>query len=521
MVLAPCPVKRGLLPLFCVLTAGAMGLAVLPETAYAQSERRLYAKRYAPKRTVAADKREKTAKPPPGPVLAVISIAKQRVSVYGSTGLLGHSAVSTGQAGHRTPTGVFSVIQKNRWHRSNIYSGAPMPYMQRITWSGVALHAGVVPGYPASHGCIRLPHNFAVDFWGMTKIGARVVVAPDEVQPAEVAHAQLPAPTLTPAPAATAENGGDTQPKTALVALSLNEKAAEANDASPTGPRLLNPMERARAAKAFTAADAAAKAKAAKLAVAFSAQKAAEANKAIAALRNAELAHAAARSRLDAAIALLDAAKTPEAVERAKATVAAAEAKLTDATKAAEEARAVESVKTPEAFTAARAAWDAESMSTAAAGAAKAAERGIEPISIFISKKTGRLYVRQAWAPIHEAPVTIKDAEAPIGTHLYLAVEPIEDGKTMRWLSVSMPSGPTVPENRAGLRRGERAPVAPPAQSGRPQETAASVLDRVEIPEETRKFISDKLWTGASLILSDQGISHETGVYTDFIVLTR
>ena len=521
MVLAPSPVKRGLLPFLCVLTAAVSGLAVaLPEAAYAQSERRLYGKRYAPKRTAAAEKREKAVKPPPGPVLAVVSIGRQRVSVYGSTGLLGQSAVSTGQAGHRTPTGVFSVIQKNRWHRSNIYSGAPMPYMQRITWSGVALHAGVVPGYPASHGCIRLPHNFAVDFWSMTKIGARVVVAPDEVQPVEVAHTRLPVPTLTPAPTTTAENAGDAQPKAALVALSLNQKAAEANDASPIGPRLLNPMERAKAAKAFTAADATAKAKAAKLAVELSAQKAAEANKAILALRNAEMALAAARSKLDAAIALQDAAKTPEAVERAKSAAAAAEAKLAEATKVAEEARTVESIKTPEAFAAAREAWEAESASTAAAAAAKVADRGTEPISIFISKKTGRLYVRQAWAPIHEAPVTIRDDEAPIGTHLYLAMEPIEDGKTMRWLSVSMPSGPTVPESRGGLRRGER-PPAPPVQTGRPQETAASVLDRVEIPEETRKFISDRLWTGASLILSDQGISHETGVYTDFIVLTR
>ena len=91
--------------------------------------------------------------------LIVVSIPKQRISVYGAGGFTAQSAVSTGTAGFPTPTGVFSVIQKNRYHRSNIYSGAPMPFMQRITWSGVAMHAGVLPGYPASHGCIRLTHN--------------------------------------------------------------------------------------------------------------------------------------------------------------------------------------------------------------------------------------------------------------------------------------------------------------------------------------------------------------------------
>ena len=79
--------------------------------------------------------------------------------------------------------GVFSVIQKHKYHHSNIYSGAPMPYMQRITWSGVAMHAGVLPGYPASHGCIRMPMNFAVKMWGWTRMGARVVITPGELTP--------------------------------------------------------------------------------------------------------------------------------------------------------------------------------------------------------------------------------------------------------------------------------------------------------------------------------------------------
>jgi len=99
---------------------------------------------------------------PKGPLQIIISIADQQISLYDNGALIARSSVSTGVQGHPTPLGVFSVISKERWHRSNIYSGAPMPYMQRITWSGIALHAGVVPGHPASHGCIRLTNDFAI-----------------------------------------------------------------------------------------------------------------------------------------------------------------------------------------------------------------------------------------------------------------------------------------------------------------------------------------------------------------------
>ena len=98
---------------------------------------------------------------PPGQLHIMISIKSQRVTVYSDGVLAAKSDVSTGVPEHPTPTGVFSIIQKNRHHRSNIYSGAPMPFMQRITWSGIALHEGALPGRPASHGCIRLTQDFA------------------------------------------------------------------------------------------------------------------------------------------------------------------------------------------------------------------------------------------------------------------------------------------------------------------------------------------------------------------------
>src|SRR4029453_5184085 len=118
-----------------------------------------------------------------GGLSVIISIDKQHLTLYSDGQPIAHSRVSTGVPGHPTPTGVFSVIQKDRWHRSNLYDNAPMYYMQRITWSGVAMHEGLLPGVPASHGCIRLPREFAARLWGVTKLGVRVVVAQQEVVP--------------------------------------------------------------------------------------------------------------------------------------------------------------------------------------------------------------------------------------------------------------------------------------------------------------------------------------------------
>src|SRR6202051_4586768 len=136
-------------------------------------------------------KKARADAPPKGPLQIIISIADQRVSLFDNGALIARSSVSTGTPGHPTPLGVFSVISKRRWHRSNLYSAAPMPYMQRITWSGIALHAGVVPGHPASHGCIRLTEDFAVRLWHLTKRGTRVIIAHDDVQPVEITNPHL------------------------------------------------------------------------------------------------------------------------------------------------------------------------------------------------------------------------------------------------------------------------------------------------------------------------------------------
>jgi lipoprotein-anchoring transpeptidase ErfK/SrfK/peptidoglycan hydrolase-like protein with peptidoglycan-binding domain len=134
------------------------------------------------------------------PMILVVSLGKQKVDVYRGMTLITSSSVSTGTPAHATKAGVFSILEKRRYHHSNIYSGAPMPWMNRITWSGTALHAGVVPGYPASHGCIRLPFSFAPKLFQITTVGDNVVVARNRLAPQVIEHPALFQP-LPPSPA--------------------------------------------------------------------------------------------------------------------------------------------------------------------------------------------------------------------------------------------------------------------------------------------------------------------------------
>src|SRR6202045_4365157 len=125
------------------------------------------------------------------PIMAIVSLHSQRITVYDAQGWILRAPVSSGQKGRETPAGIFSVIQKVEEHYSNLYDDAYMPHMQRITWSGIALHGGVLPGYPASHGCIRLPFDFAARLFDATAMGMRVIVAPTDVAPVEIAHPVL------------------------------------------------------------------------------------------------------------------------------------------------------------------------------------------------------------------------------------------------------------------------------------------------------------------------------------------
>ena len=343
---------------------------------------------HAPARHKHRHKKPQSSKQEPlrvanGPLQIIVSIADQRISVYDNGALIARSAASTGVPRHPTPLGVFGVIGKKRWHRSNLYSAAPMPFMQRITWSGIALHAGVVPGHPASHGCIRLKQDLAVRLWHLTRLGTRVIIAPNDVQPVEIASPRL---------LITKQSAASDPPES---------RAAMADDPIMT---------------------------------------------------------AASPSNGDA-----------------------------------------QHVATLEAQGASRAA---------------VAPRKAAPISVFVSRKSSRLYVRQGFAPLFDVPVTIRDPEQPLGTHVFTAMGLADPA--LRWTVTSMPEkSPRAPEAVKQHRPGRQIVQEPSPDK------ANAALDRIEIPQHVVEHINQRLTPGASLIVSDQGISPETGNGTDFIVVTR
>jgi len=340
-----------------------------------------------------------------GPFQIVVAIARQQVTLYGQNGPIAHAAISTGVPAHPTPLGVFTVISKQKWHRSNIYSGAPMPYMQRITWSGIALHAGPLPGYPASHGCIRLPQDFAIRLWDTTKVGVRVIVTLEPAAPVEIAHPNLfvmkkPEEKAVPV-AATAET----------------TKAAMTPAADPPGA--------------------------------------------------VRLAAGTAMTEVPVSIAVTPMEQRPVG-ERPH-------------------------------------------------------RKG--PVSVFVSRKQNRVFVRQGFVPLFDLPLTIAAPDRPLGTHVFTAMALKDDGATMRWTVVSIPSGYSHQTDHAGKRAKKTSndrremPVAGSAPQG--VSTAAAALDRITLPPEAIEQISALLSPGASLIVSDNALSDETDIDTDFVVLTR
>ncbi len=749
-------------------------------------------------------RREKAASesaPPTGPLFFVISTNKQHVSVYGSNGLYEVSPVSTGRPDHPTPLGIFSIIGKERFHRSNLYSGAPMPFMQRITWSGVAMHEGVLPGYAASHGCVRLPHEFARRLFGYTDGNERVIISRQDIAPAAITHPRLFEPKLMAVPGPTVVSGAGQMLQNAIaltqssrltggaekLEIAVNPGTPDANQAA-SEQKLLNPIEFAKAMKAqaakqaeqaaaalnparnaieakerevreaaFTlrkaeialasakdiagAADqrekrAAADVEAAKAAAETMVQagaKVAEAEAALSAaqrvkaekdqnaasgpapsvleamakdareaalsVRKAEIALANAKDVLEGAdrrakrtagdieaakaaadaksqaeakvaeaeaalsaarrvktdkdqelastprdaakakdareaafaarkaeIAVANAKDVLEAADRrakrtsgdieaakaaadaksqAEAKVAEAETALSaarsvekerstalnserdameakakevrdaaaavrkaetglagakdlletsdrrakrlageeEALKAASETKAQASAKLAEAeaalsalqrvktekdqaaASAMKAYKDADYTRKAAADAAKSWERRLAPLSIFVSRKSQRLYIRQGHIRVFDVPVTIREPEKPLGTHVYMAMpqKGAQDSQSpLRWLVLTIPDANTDTGDEP--RRQRRRHYEDDAEAKAPAVPAASAseaLDRIEIAPEVREKISEMLWAGSSLIVSDKPMSGETGEYTDFVILTR
>jgi L,D-transpeptidase catalytic domain len=450
------------------------------------------------------------------PLLAIVSLSDQRVTIYDAQGRILRAPVSSGQTGYETPAGIYSVIQKEAEHYSNLYDDASMPFMQRITWSGIALHAGALPGHPASHGCIRMPHGFAERLFDLTKMGMRVIVMPSDAAPIDIVHPALfkPRPIGGEIAVATPPASNDTQQK-----MRLGGVTPDANVPPPTvSPKQLETLKSIAATKQAEAEVAARKADEARLASTRSTGEAARAAKAV---RLAENAKSRADAQLKSAEQALEAATGSPAKERAEEAKSKAEAKVAEANAQLETAKADAAAKADAVAGMREAAKTAEATRVAAANAAKEATARMSPVSVFISRQTQKLYVRQAFQPLFDTPVTIRDADQPIGTHIYTALDYTNDGADVRWSVVSMTRSQGQEGRESDSYGNRRSRYA--SRSAEPAMTdvagAKSALDRVTIPKEAMDRIAEVVSPGSSVIISDEPISKETGKGTDFIVL--
>ena len=403
------------------------------------------------------------------PIMAIVSLRNQRITVYDSSGWILRAPVSSGQSGRETPAGIFSVIQKEAEHYSNLYDDAYMPDMQRITWSGIALHGGSLPGYPASHGCVRMPYDFAEDLFDKTHVGMRVIIAPTDVAPVEIVAPAL----LPPKPSA---------------ADALAARTAEANEAAR------------KADQARTAAGTAFR----------------EAAQATRPVREAENLKLRAETQLAAAETALGSASSDEAKQQAEAAKAEVTTRLAELQSQWEAAKADLQPKLDAVKLTREAAVTAENARLAAAEAERQAAHALEPVSVLISRQTQRLYVRQGFEPILESPITITDPDRPIGTHVFTAVEGNNSDSNLRWSVVSLSDGrPHDAEPQGHARGGKRHDAGPMLTD---PDNAKAALDRIVIPPDVLERIPGMV-PRSSLIITDEAPSSETGKGTEFVVL--
>jgi L,D-transpeptidase catalytic domain len=402
-------------------------------------------------------------------IMAIVSLRNQQITVYDAKGWILRAPVSSGQKERETPAGIFSVIQKDADHHSNLYDDANMPHMQRLTWSGIALHGGPLPGYPASHGCVRMPFEFAAHLFDMTLLGLRVIVSPTDVAPVEIVH---PALFLS-------------KPGAGALAAA---RTAEADEAEKNADRA-----RLVAGTAFRAS-----------------------GQAMAPVRMAENLKLRAEVQLAAAETALGSAISSEAKQQAERAKEQALARIADLQMQLDAAKAELQPKLDALTSAREASAAAEAAQVAAAEAARQVTREQEPVSVLISRKTQRLYVRQAFEPILESPVTILDADHPIGTHIFTAVERTSDEADMRWNVVSLegrraPGGAVEPPAQAGGSDGRQPVLADPG-------SAKDALDRIVIPQDALDRIA-RMAPRSSVIVTDEAPSPETGKGTEFVVV--
>jgi hypothetical protein len=365
--------------------------------------------------------------------------------------------VSTGVKGRETPAGVFAVIEKDLDHHSTLYDDASMPHMQRLTWNGIAFHGGPLPGYAASHGCVRMPYGTARKLFDKTRIGMRVIISPADATPVDFTHPALlePEPDAVAAAPARAETLAREAVDAAKAAVETKKAARKASRDAASAQATLRKLERR---KSSTVKD----------------------------LASAEKAVASA--------------KTDKAKARAE------EWRVKAAAKAAEAAAAFDTAKadaTPKIDAAARAADAAKEAATRKAELEKSAAEAklaLEPVSVYISRATQKLYVRrnthkpwpdggEVFDASIEVPVTIRDPDKPIGTHIFTAMA--SNGTGLRWTAVTIDSG----------------------------DDAKDALDRITIPKEVLDRIAPTALPRSSIIVSDEPLSRETNYRTEFVAV--
>ena len=391
------------------------------------------------------------------PIMAIVSIKTQQVTLYDADGWILRAPVSTGVKGRETPAGVFAVLEKNADHRSNLYDDARMPHMQRLTWNGIALHGGPLPGYAASHGCVRMPFGFAEGLFDKTRVGMRVIISPNDAAPVEFSHAALFVPNAEAVAAAPAR------------AETIAREAAEAGKAA----------DEAKKAAAAAAREVAL-------------QKTS--------LRKLEVLKTRADSELATADKALGIAKTDQAKTLAEERNDLAAAKAAEAARQLDTARAEATSKQDAAARAKDAAKAAADRKVEATKAAADAKLLTEPVSVYISRATQKLYVRRnTHKPLPdagvmfdatiEAPVTIRNPDQPIGTHVFTAMA--RDDAGLRWTAVTI-------DNR---------------------DEAKNALDRITIPQDVLDRIAPTALPRSSIIVSDEPLSRETNYRTEFVAV--
>jgi lipoprotein-anchoring transpeptidase ErfK/SrfK len=356
------------------------------------------------------------------PIMLSVSLNRQMIDVYRGTALVMSSKVSSGMPGHETKPGVFSILEKQRFHHSNMYSGAPMPWMQRLTRSGTALHAGMVPGYPASHGCVRLPFSFAPKLFQITAVGETVLIAGDRLTPKPIEHRNLfqphPRPVALAASAQVpwrlADDVAESPADTAILPLVISKDAEAAGAATePTPPDDSD-------------------------------------------------------ARAPAPLRILVTRNTPRdqliGMQYALSSMGYLTRQNFDGTFGKATVAAIRAFQTANGLTETR-ALNGDLVK-------KVYEVAGKPMP-----PEGHLFVRQGFARAFDTPIAFRQPSQPLGTHIYMAQNFAAGDTRVRWVSVSLEGG-----------------------------DSASVLDRLEIPEDVRRTISESLTPGSSLIVADTSV---------------